>query len=170
MLHCLQDTGTRRGPVLSNGGVLNRQYISAYILYMSTVDPEQEVMIWSGVLFRFILKWIYLQSAFIKSPSIKEQRPLILITEDGEGRGLRLPHPTHRRLNASQLWGPHHRRTTGRGTGDKERREEDTEETKRQRRREERQRHRGDKDTGETKRRETKTEERRGDRMRKQDT
>lgn len=31
----------------------------------------------------FILKWIYLQSAFIKPPSIKEQHPLILITEDG---------------------------------------------------------------------------------------
>lgn len=35
----------------------------------------------------FILKWIYLQSAFIKPPSIKEQHLLILITEHEGGRG-----------------------------------------------------------------------------------
>lgn len=48
---------------------------------------------------RLFLKWIFLQSAFIKSLSIKEQRPLILITEDRKGS--RLSH-THRRPEASQ--------------------------------------------------------------------
>lgn len=35
----------------------------------------------------FILKWIYLQSAFIKPPSIKEQHLLILIRGRGMGAG-----------------------------------------------------------------------------------
>lgn len=36
----------------------------------------------SCALFWFALKWIFLQSVFIKSASIKEQRTLILITQD----------------------------------------------------------------------------------------
>lgn len=48
----------------------------------------------------FILKWIYLQSAFIKPPSIKEQRPLILITEEREGMGRDISPQTPERITA----------------------------------------------------------------------
>lgn len=49
----------------------------------------------------FILKWIYLQSAFIKPPSIKEQRPLILITEEWEGIGRDISPQTPERITVA---------------------------------------------------------------------